>query len=47
MKKRYLETKDWAKISSEIGCSESKVYDLHKSALSKIEDYLKLWSDLE
>lgn len=47
LKKRYLEQKEWETISLEIGCSESKIYTLHKSALTKIEDYLKTQEDLE
>lgn len=40
LKKRYLEKKEWADIAREVGFSERKVYDVHRAALLKIEEYL-------
>lgn len=42
LSKRYLQMKAWTTICNEMGYSDARVYQIHKSALDHIDELLKI-----
>lgn len=42
LSKRYLQMKPWSIIQREMGYSEARIYQIHKMALSHVDDLLNI-----